>query len=263
MAQQLDVLRRTGLAPSVNLLPPGITDRRSLRRQRRTLVIVGAGVLVLVLIVWYLELTRSANAAHRADDAEATVVGLERDKASLQRFADLRARLTELEEQRTVVFKGEVRGSTVLEDFTRLVPKDVWLTSLSLTVQEQPGLPGGAANQQGAAPNTGQQGAAVPGAPGTATPSSGTPVATITFSGQALSHPDVAAFIKSLNETVKRGGQPIYVNPYYTSSTAGSSSGSTGSSGSTSTVTFNGTVDLTAAAFSGRFQGGGSGTSGG
>jgi Tfp pilus assembly protein PilN len=255
MAQQLDVLQRAGLAPSVNLLPPGITDRRRLRRQRRTLLIVGAGVLALVLVVWYLEITRSANAAHRADDAEATVAGLEREKASLQRFADLRARLTELEEQRTVVFRGEVRGSTVLEDFTRLVPKDVWLTGLSLTVQEQPGLPGGSANQQGAAPATGQQGAAVPGAPGSATPRSGAPVASITFAGQALSHPDVAAFIKSLNETVKRGGQPVYVNPYYTSSTAAGSDGS-------STVTFSGTVDLTAAAFSGRFQGG-SGTSGG
>jgi Tfp pilus assembly protein PilN len=262
MAQQLDVLQRAGLAPSVNLLPPGITDRRRLRRQRRTLIIVAAGVMALVLVVWYLELTRSANATHRADDAEATVASLEREKASLQRFADLRARLTELEEQRAVVFKGEVRGSTVLEDFTRLVPKDVWLTTLSLTVKEQPGLPGSSANPQGAAPNTGEQGAAVPGAPGSATPSSGTPVASITFSGEALSHPDVAAFVKSLNETVKRGGQPIYINPYYTSSNAGAATAGSGD-GSTQTVTFSGSVDLTAAAFSGRFQGGGSGTTGG
>jgi Tfp pilus assembly protein PilN len=250
VAQQLDVLRRTGLAPSVNLLPPGITERRRLRKQRRVLLIVGAGVLVLVLLLWYLEVARSAEAAERADEAEATVATLEREKASLQRYADLRGRLTELEQQRTVVFKGEVRGSTILEDFTRLVPQDVWLTELALTVQPQPDLPGGT-GEDAQAP-AGQEGVAVPGAPGTAT-ASGVPVAKITFAGLALSHPDVAAFVKSLDETVKRGGRPIYVNPYYTSSSAAGGD----------TVTFSGTVDLTAAAFSGRFQDGGGGNTAG
>ena len=256
MAQQLDVLQRAGLAPSVNLLPPGIVDRRRLRKQRRVLMIVGAGVMVMVLLLllWYLEMTRSSQAEDRANDAEATVANLQREKASLQRFADLRARLTEREGQRTAVFKGEVRNSTVLEDFTRLVPDDVWLTALSVTVPEQPDLPGASGSGQSApASGPGQQGAAVPGAPGTATSGSGTPVATISFSGRAMSHPDVAAFVKSLNETVKRGSQPIYINPYYTSSTAGGTDDPT--------VTFSGTVDLTTAAFSGRFQGG-SGTTG-
>jgi Tfp pilus assembly protein PilN len=252
VAQQLDVLQRAGLAPSVNLLPPGIAERRHLRKQRRILVIAGAGVMVLVLLGWYLEMTRATNATERADDAQATVATLEREKASLQRFADLRERLTELEGQRTTVFKGEVRSSTVLEDFTRLVPADVWLTALTLTVPEQPDLPGGDSNA--AQPQPEGSGAAVPGAPGTATSGSGTPVATITFSGRAFSHPDVAAFVKSLNETVKRGGKPIYINPYYTSSTA---------DGDVPTVTFSGTVDLTAAAFSGRFQGGETSRAGG
>lgn len=246
MAQQLEILQRAGLAPSVNLLPPGVTDRRRLRKQRRTLLIVGATVMALVLLLFYLELSRAGAASDRADDAEHTVASLEAEKASLQRFANLRDHLSELEQERTLVFKGEVRGSTVLEDFTRLVPKDVWLTQLTLIVPELPDLPGAPVGQnKGATTNGAKNGAPVPGAPGTGTATTGTPVASITFAGQALTHPDVAAFIKSLNETVKRGGQPIYVNPYYTSSTAGSGN---------DTVTFNGTVDLTAAAFSGRFQ---------
>ena len=252
MAQQMEVLQRAGLAPSVNLLPPGVSDRRRLRKQRRTLLIAAAAVMALVLLLFYLEASRAGAAADRADDAEHTVASLQTEKASLQRYADLRDRLSQLEQQRTLVFKGEVRGSTVLEDFTRLVPKDVWLTQLSLTVPPLPDLPGAPAGQNAGrstttGPNTQSNGAPVPGAPGTGTATAGTPVASITFAGQALSHPDVAAFIKSLNETVKRGGQPIYVNPYYTSSTAGSDG---------DTVSFNGTVDLTAAAFSGRFQSG-------
>ena len=249
MAQQLDVLQRAGLAPSVNLLPPGVTDRRRLRKQRRTLLVVGAAVMALVLVLFYLEVSRAGAASNRADDAEHTVASLETEKASLQRYADLRDHLSELEQERTLVFKGEVRGSTVLEDFTRLVPKDVWLTQLTLTVPQLPDLPGapvGQNNNSTTQSANGNKGAPVPGAPGTGTAATGTPVASITFAGEALSHPDVAAFIKSLNETVKRGGQPIYVNPYYTSSNAGSSGADT--------VTFNGTVDLTAAAFSGRFQ---------
>jgi hypothetical protein len=78
----------------------------------------------------------------------------------------------------------------------------------------------------------------VPGAPGY-----NSPVATISLTGKAASLPDVATFMRSLNGKVKRDGREIYVNPYYTSAV-----------NDTGTVSFTATVDLTSAAFSGRFQ---------
>jgi hypothetical protein len=133
----------------------------------------------------------------------------------------------------------------VLQDFTQLVPENVWLEQLALRAStETTGAVagGGTTDPAAAAPAPDQSTAAVPGAPGY-----DAPVATISLSGKAASLPDVATFIRSLNGKVKRDGREIYVNPYYTSAVQELTNGAR-------IVSFTATVDLTSAAFSGRFQ---------
>jgi hypothetical protein len=90
--------------------------------------------------------------------------------------------------------------------------------------------------------STGATGALTTGAPG-----AGSPVATITFGGSGLGHVDVGGFLRALARGPKKGGQQVYLNPYFTTSQKGDDAGE-------ETVTFTATVDLSSAAFSGRYQ---------
>jgi Tfp pilus assembly protein PilN len=214
----LMTLRRAGLAPQVNLLPKIVLERRALKRQRSWIAGAVALVLVVLLAAWYIEGQRAGNAEDRAERAEAAAAQAETEKASLQRFADLRDSVNELTELRATVYRNELRSSSVLQDFTQLVPERVALDQLALRV-------------------TAETTGAVAGGGTT------DPAATISLTGKAASLPDVATFMRSLNGKVKRDGREIYVNPYYTSAV-----------NDTGTVSFTATVDLTSAAFSGRFQ---------
>jgi Tfp pilus assembly protein PilN len=195
----------------------------------------------VLVTAWYLEGARARNAEDRAERAEAAAAQAEAEKASLQRFADLRDSVTELTELRATVYRNELRSSSVLQDFTQLVPERVVLDQLALRVTSETtgAVAGGGITDPAAAATTPDQSvAAVPGAPGY-----NAPVATISLTGRAGSLPDIAAFMRSLNGKVKRDGREIYVNPYYTSAVNDSG-----------IATFTATVDLTSAAFSGRFQ---------
>jgi hypothetical protein len=258
MSEDLGLLQRTGTGPRVNLLPPGVGERRALRRQRLVLVLSLAGVVVLLGGLALLQANRARTAERRAGAQEAVVNQLQADKAALQPYATLEAKVRELETIRAGVYRDEIRFSTVLQDFSLLVPDKVWLTQLTLTVGTQAAATPGTAPAGGAATSTppaaaGQAGTgqALPGSPGY-----GSPVASITFAGSAFTHPDVARFIESMDGTVKKSGQAVYMNPYYTSSTRQGQANQP-------PVTFTGTVDLSSAAHSGRFQpstaGGGAG----
>src|SRR4029453_14877909 len=92
--------------------------------------------------------------------------------------------------------------------------------------------------------------ASTPGSPG-----AGSPVATITFAGGGLEHIDVGGFLRALARGPKKGGQQVYLNPYFTTSQKADEQGQ-------QTVTFSATVDLSSAAYSGRFQPTGTGPPG-
>ena len=57
----------------------------------------------------------------------------------------------------------------------------------------------------------------------------------------------MGGFLRALARGPKKGGQQVYLNPYFTSSQKSDASGQT-------TVTFNATLDLSTAAYSGRYQ---------
>jgi Tfp pilus assembly protein PilN len=224
--------------PRIDLLPRELVEQRLLRRQRGG---VGAAFLVLVALLglWYVvENGRLADAQDQADQERAVASGLRARRAQLQPLADLEAQIAAADQLRAQVYAHEIRFSTVMHDIAAIVPEDVWLTSMTAA------LNAGGDQAAASAPASGQSGTAsgTPGSPGT-----GSPVANITFAGSGLGHVDVGGFLRALARGPKKGGQPVYLNPYFTSSQKADASGQT-------TVTFNATVDLSTAAYSGRYQ---------
>jgi hypothetical protein len=233
--------RRLSL-PRVNLLPKGIRERKLLQRQRSGVAV--AFVLLLALLgLWYVRESQKLTEARReADQQRAVAAGLEARKAALQPYAALESQVAAAEQLRAKVYAREIRFSTILQDISAVIPADVWLTQMNVALNEAGA--GGAAGGGSAAP-------AAPGPPGTAltpgSPGAGSPVATIAFTGEGLGHVDVGGFMRALAAGPKRRGSPVYLNPYFTASQKAATGGE-------ATVTFSATVDLSQAAFSGRFQ---------
>jgi hypothetical protein len=230
-----------GGPPRIDLLPREITEQRLVRRQRGG---VGAVFLLLVVLLglWLvLENRERAKAERAADQEQAVAAGLRARRAQLQPLADLEAQIAAAEQLRAQVYAREIRFSNVMRDIAAIVPDDVWLTSMMAAFTEEAS---GAATAGAAPPASTGTGAAgiTPGSPG-----AGSPVASITFAGAGLGHVDVGGFLRALARGPKKGGQPVYLNPYFTTSQKADQGGQ-------GTVTFAATVDLSTAVYSGRYQ---------
>jgi Tfp pilus assembly protein PilN len=240
MPQDLDLSRRLDVTPRINLLPGALLERRAVKRQRAVLALAAGGLLAALAAAYVGQASHAARARQDAVTAQATVTRLTGDKAKLQPWAQLKDQVTALEQLRASVYQHEVRLSGVLQDLSMIVPDNVYLTQMSATIAPTVSSTGTAA-----APAAGTRAAAgttPPGAPG-----AGSPLGTISFAGTALAHVDVATFVRTLDSTIKKNGQPVYINPYFTSSQKQAG-------GSRPTVSFTATADLGPAAVSGRFQ---------
>ena len=226
--------------PRIDLLPRELVTQRVVRRQRGG---IGAGFLVLlaVLGLWYvLESRQLGEAKDQADQERAVATGLRAQRVQLQPLADLEAQIAAGEQLKASVYKREIRFSGVMRDISAIVPDDVWLTSMAVAFNDTANAP--APGTATTAPAGGGAAATTPGSPG-----AGSPVASITFAGAGLEHVDVGGFLRALARGPKKGGQQVYLNPYFTSAQKGDKAGQ-------ATVTFSASVDLSNAAFSGRFQ---------
>jgi len=225
--------------PRVNLLPKEIEERRLVQRQRGG--VAAALVLLLALLgLWYVqESQKLTEARQEADRERAVATGLRAQKAELQPYAALESRVVAAEQLRAKVYAREIRFSGIMQDISAIVPADVWLTQMTAAIKATDAAAGGGGDTAAA----GTSGTNTPGSPG-----AGSPVATITFTGTGLAHVDVGGFMRALAAGPKQRGSRVYLNPYFTASQKGAEEG-----GET-TVTFSATVDLSEAAFSGRFQ---------
>jgi hypothetical protein len=236
--------------PLINLLPREIGERRLLRRQRTVIGAVFAFLLTL-LGVWYLlESSQLTDARREADGEQAVAAGLQARKAQLQPYADLSAEIAAAEQLRTRVYAREIRFSSVLRDLSEIMPNNVWLTNMTVAATS---ASGGATGATAAARTTGSvpSAAASTTTGGTTTPGSpgaDSPIATIKFTGAGLGHVDVGQLLRALASGPRNGGQPVYLNPYFTSSEKAAEAGGE------ATVTFSASVDLSKAGYSGRFQ---------
>jgi hypothetical protein len=231
-------------APRIDLFPQELVTQRVVRRRRSG---IGAGFLVLlaVLGLWYvLERRELGQAQDQADQERAVATGLRVQRVQLQPLADLEAQIAAADQLKASVYKREIRFSAVMRDISAIVPDDVWLTSMSVAF-------GGTGNASGTG-GTGGTATATPagGAAATTTPGSpgaGSPIGSITFAGAGLEHVDIGGFLRALARGPKKGGQQVYLNPYFTTAQKGDAGGQT-------MVTFSASVDLSNAAYSGRFQ---------
>jgi hypothetical protein len=229
--------------PRIDLLPRELVEQRLVRRQRSG---IGAGFLVLLALlgVWYVLESRTLDEAQgQADQERAVATGLRTQRAQLQPLADLEAQIAAAEQLRASVYRNEIRFSGVMRDISAIVPEDVWLTSMAVAFNGAAGASSTTGTSTAATTQAGGAAPAVtPGSPG-----AGSPVATITFAGAGLEHVDVGGFLRALARGPKKGGQQVYLNPYFTTSQKTSEGGQ-------DTVTFSATVDLSSAAYSKRFQ---------
>jgi Tfp pilus assembly protein PilN len=210
--------------PRVNLMPPEIAEAA---RFRRFQLAMGGAVVAAVAIVGALfvhEHSQVSGAQAQLDAAQARHAVLQNQLTSLQNVKQTYADVAMKQQLLSEAMGDEIRWSYYLTDLSLKVPDNVWLTNI--TAASGPGAASG-----GTTP------AAAPGTPG----APAAPVANLTFSGVAFAHDDVATWLDMLAQ--EKG----FANPYFSNSAESAI-------GAKKTVDFSSTVDVTAAAESGRYS---------
>ena len=203
----------TVLLPRVNLLPPELAQARQFRKVQYAL---GAGVAATVGVVGVLFLLASSSADRAAEELAAATERSTQLTAASARYADVTrvyARAAAAQVMLTQAMGEEVRYSQLLNDLSLRVPDKVWLKTLSF-------------NQAGS-------GVAPLG-------STATSIGTVSITGMAFSHDDVAVWLESL------AAQKNFADPDFANSTESLL-------GTRKIVTFSSTANLTTAAYSGRY----------
>ncbi len=171
--------------PRVNLLPPEIAERRRFRRVQWGL---GGGLALTVGLVGLLYAGAVGSVGEATTELEATGAVNAQLRTEAARYAEVTAvyaRAASAEAMLTEAMGEEVRYSGLLSDLSLTIPENVWLKSLTFT--QAPTAAGLAGTEPG--------------------------VGTVTVSGVAFSHDDVAVWLESL------AGQKGYTDPYFSSST--------------------------------------------
>ena len=199
--------------PRVNLLPPEIGERQVLRKVQSG---IGLGVLAALGVTALLHLSASSSVAEAQEQVDAQTaqhsVLVQRSNA----FRDVTAVYARTEAAQAMLVDAmseEVRYSRFLDSFAHTLPERVWVSALSFA---QAG--GGAA-------------ATTPAAAG---------IGTVTITGTAYSHDDVATWLESL------AAQEGYAGAYLQSATERRLGGRV-------VVDFESSVSMTAEALSGRY----------
>jgi len=213
---------RTFDLPRVNLLPPEIFEKRQLQRVQAGLGIVVIGAVVAVGLVYMSGGSSVTDANSRLTASDDTHTALQAQLNHLSYVTAQQAQADQAKAMLTQATATEIPMSTYLADLSLLTPKNVWFTAVSISTS----VAAGSLTSAAEAPAS---------------------VGTITFSGQALAHNDVATW---LDNAAKEGG---FANPYFTTSTESLIPGTGTVPGTTAKtwVTFGSSVNLTPAALCG------------
>lgn len=212
------VQRPEVLLPSVNLLPPEIAEAA---RQKRAQVAMGLAVAAAVVVVGglYVQAHQSVNAANnQLATAQQQQTRLQAQVASYREVTQIDAQVSAREALLTEAMGQEIQWSTYLNDLSLKIPANVWLTNISATEGAGSGAASSPSSLAGAAATVGS----------------------ISFTGNAMTHDDVATWLESL--ATEHG----FTNPYFTNSTESKI-------GTRQVVNFSSTVQLTSDALSGRY----------
>lgn len=211
----------TGTMPRVNLLPPEIAEKATLRKAQFAMAGVGLAAAAVVGVLVMNASAKVSEANELKAEAAAANVKLTADMKALQNVRDVYARVDAAKATLAAAMHDEILWSSYLHDMTLTIPENVWVTSFSATVTPKSTTvaPAGATvNAPVLDPGLG----------------------TVNISGVAFSHHDVATWLESLSK------QKGYANPYFTQSTEMVIGGRT-------LYKFTSSVNLTPAALSGRY----------
>lgn len=185
----------TYTVPRVNLLPPEIIETRRFRRTQGGLAAGVACVLIAAGGVYVLAQQRSDAAAEELTVAQAETSRLKTEEAKYAEVPRIIAQVDAAKSARDQALSTNVKWYSYLNDLALAYPESVWLENLTATVAA-PGATAGAAP----VPVAGTNPLATPG------------VGTVTFSGTALEHSDVASWLDVL------AGTNGFADAYFTNS---------------------------------------------
>jgi Tfp pilus assembly protein PilN len=120
----------------VNLLPPDILQAQ---RYRRTTTLVAAAGIVAILLAFGFYLLQAGRLGGVNDDIraqEATNASIQSSIAEKQKFADLQAKAQSKQELLNAAYAGEVSFSALLMDFSRVIPSDAYVDTLTLQIAD-------------------------------------------------------------------------------------------------------------------------------
>ncbi len=212
---------RTQDFPRVNLLPPEIAEEQRFRALRAVMLLVVVGAVVSVGALWYVAAQSVSSAEDSLAAAQAQQTVLRAEAATYAEVPLVYAQVAAGEAALDLAMGNEIRYSFVLNDLSLTIPNDV---SLSTIVVSQ--------DIDGATPVTSALGNPA--------------VGTVTFTGLAYKHNNVAKWLSSLTKS------DYYVDPYFSSSTEGEIVNNK------QLIEFNSSVSMTDLAYSNRYTTSGS-----
>lgn len=184
----------------VNLLPREVKQRQTVRRRTGMVAALGALVVGVILVFWFLQGVRLNDIQGQLDAQNAVNADLQEQVNGLQQYADLKANLDQRKALLTSALANTVHWSQILNDVSDVQPNSMWLSSLTGTV------------------NSPAATIPVPGAPVTPTPGGGL-IGSIQFQGNALDTNTIAEWLTVLD------GEKGWVNPWMGNATLGDVNG--------------------------------------
>lgn len=152
----------------INLLPPEALERAKARRQRWVWIAGGVAFLALLAVATMWFQGKVDERQDTLDDEQAVVVQLQAEAAGLGEFASLK---NEFENSKFILeaaLDRDVVWGRLLNDFGRMLPDRVWLTSFTGQVNTDPLVPA---------------------------------IGEITVSGVGFEFPDISAWLRSLDSS--------------------------------------------------------------
>lgn len=172
----------------VNLLPTGVREKQKSRAATAAVIATALGAIALLGFVYVLQAARLSSAESKLQNQQAVNQGIQVKISQLSQYSNLKQELATAQSLVKNLKSSEVLWSGILRDVSMVIPDDMWLTSMTGSLNQ-----GTTPVVSGTAPSTA--------------------IGTIQFQGFAFEHTTVALWLTRLAEV--NGWQ----NPWLASST--------------------------------------------
>ena len=123
---------RTGFT-QVNLLPPENKERQATQRKVRIVGVIGGVVIALLLVFAFIQSSKASDLQNKVDAQVAANNALAQQVKILQPYEDKRELMIQNTQLERTAMSGTVHWSTMLHELSRILPTNLWLTSITGT----------------------------------------------------------------------------------------------------------------------------------